>query len=235
MIFLYMIGIYKITSPSGKIYIGQSKDLHRRKSDYNRYSKKSCRQVKIIASINKYGWLNHIFEIVELCSIEELSVKERFWQEYYDSVENGLNCIYVKTDEKPAVFNSESRLKMSTSRLGKRHSDERKKNMSKARIGRVLSQKTKDKISKSLSGKSKNLSKKGYKNLVASIQKRQNKKISCKHPDGNIIIFDSFKDAAKTIGVSPQAIQNAVHKIKNKNGKCKNWSDFKIVEQQNQK
>jgi group I intron endonuclease len=225
-----MIGIYKITSPSGKIYIGQSKNLHRRQGDYNRYSKKSCRQVKLMASINKYGWINHVFEIIEECSIEELSVKERFWQEYYNSVEHGLNCIYVKTEEKVAVFSLDSRLKMRNAQLGKKHSVERKENMSKARIGKLLSQETKDKISKALSGKPKNLSEKGLKNLISSIQKRQNKKISCKNPNGNVVVFNSFKDAAKTIGVSPQAIQNVAHKIKSKTGKCQNWSDFKIVE-----
>lgn len=225
-----MIGIYKITSPSGKIYIGQSKDLHRRKGDYNRYSKKSCRQVKLMASINKYGWINHVFEIIEVCSIEELSVKERFWQEHYNSVEHGLNCIYVKTEEKPAIFNSDSKLKMRNAHLGKKLSAVHKENMSKAKIGKVLCQETKDKISKALLGKTKNLSEKGLKNLVSSIQKRQNKKISCKNPSGNVVVFNSFKDAAKTIGVSPQAIQNVVHKIKSKTGKCQNWSDFKIVE-----
>ena len=50
-----MIGIYKITSPSGKVYVGQSKDLIRRKKDYEKYIKTSNRQVKLLASINKYG------------------------------------------------------------------------------------------------------------------------------------------------------------------------------------
>jgi len=36
-----MIGIYKITSPSGKVYIGQSKDLNKRKKDYQKYIKNS--------------------------------------------------------------------------------------------------------------------------------------------------------------------------------------------------
>jgi group I intron endonuclease len=225
-----MIGIYKIISPSGKIYIGQSKDLHRRKGDYNRYSKKSCRQVKLIASINKYGWSNHVFEIIEVCSVEELSIKERFWQEYYDSIEHGLNCIYVKTEEKAAVFSSDSRLKMRNAQLGKKRSAECKENMSKAKTGKLLSQETKEKISKALLGKTKNLSKEGHQRLIVSNQNKQNKRISCKNPNGDVVVFNSFKDAAKTIGVSPQAIQNVVHRIKSKTGKCQNWSDFKIVE-----
>ena len=62
-----MVGIYKITSPSGRIYIGQSKDLNRRERDYQKYIKDSNSQVKLLASINKYNWENHIFEIIEEC------------------------------------------------------------------------------------------------------------------------------------------------------------------------
>jgi predicted GIY-YIG superfamily endonuclease len=45
-----MIGIYKITSPSGKIYIGSSKNIERRKEDY-RYKrfKYQINQPKLIS------------------------------------------------------------------------------------------------------------------------------------------------------------------------------------------
>lgn len=48
-----MIGIYKITSPSGKIYIGQSVNIERRFLDYKKSLKKS--QIKLYNSIKKYG------------------------------------------------------------------------------------------------------------------------------------------------------------------------------------
>lgn len=105
-----MIGIYKITSPSDKIYIGSSKNLDKRKEDYK--YRRTQRQIKLKASIEKYGWFNHKFEIIEECLFEELNVRERYWQEFYNSVETGLNCIYVKTDKKPQVMSKETRLKM---------------------------------------------------------------------------------------------------------------------------
>ena len=48
-----MIGIYKITSPSGKIYIGQSKDIEKR---FKAYKNLKCKgQPYIYRSLLKYG------------------------------------------------------------------------------------------------------------------------------------------------------------------------------------
>lgn len=57
-----MVGIYKITSPSGKVYIGQSWDIDLRLSKYHqiRWNK----QRKLYASFKKYGVKNHKFEVV---------------------------------------------------------------------------------------------------------------------------------------------------------------------------
>ena len=55
-------GIYKITSPTGRVYIGQSYSLNKRKSNYKNLHNKSQRIV--YNSILKYGWENHRFEII---------------------------------------------------------------------------------------------------------------------------------------------------------------------------
>ena len=49
-----MIGIYKITNPNGKIYIGQSRDLKNRELQYSKYLKRHCRQLKIVNSIKSF-------------------------------------------------------------------------------------------------------------------------------------------------------------------------------------
>ena len=63
-------GIYKITSPTGCIYIGQSIKLHIRKNQYKNGF--YIGQRKLGNSINKYGWEKHTFEIICECKIEEL-------------------------------------------------------------------------------------------------------------------------------------------------------------------
>jgi group I intron endonuclease len=54
-----MVGIYKITNPKGKVYIGQSTNIEERMKHY--INKNGKRQPKIFYSIKKYGWENHIF------------------------------------------------------------------------------------------------------------------------------------------------------------------------------
>jgi group I intron endonuclease len=76
-----MIGIYKITSPSNKIYIGQSIDIERRKKSY---ALLNCnQQPKVYNSLVKYGWENHQHEIIEECSLDKLNERELYWKEYY--------------------------------------------------------------------------------------------------------------------------------------------------------
>jgi hypothetical protein len=85
-----MIGIYKITSPTRKIYIGQSTNIENRKYYYS--SIKCNKQHKLYNSLQKHGWEQHIFEIIEECSLDQLNEREIHWGLYYDVLgENGLN------------------------------------------------------------------------------------------------------------------------------------------------
>ena len=57
-------GIYKITSPSGKIYIGQSVNI---KDRIKAYKCGHCKEQPFVCnSILKHGWENHKFEIIEV-------------------------------------------------------------------------------------------------------------------------------------------------------------------------
>lgn len=59
--------IYKITSPSGKVYIGQTRNIKERKYRYSRIEKSiDCNKQRLICrSIKKYGFINHSFEIIK--------------------------------------------------------------------------------------------------------------------------------------------------------------------------
>lgn len=92
-----IIGIYKITSPSGKIYIGQSTNIINRFITYEKYPCRYNSQRKLFNSIQKYGWDNHIKEILEECPESYLNELETWWKLYYNSVEDGLNCGYWDT------------------------------------------------------------------------------------------------------------------------------------------
>lgn len=86
--------IYKITSPSGKIYIGKTCRLNDRITNYRNCSGIK-RQHLIYNSINKYGWDNHIFEIIDqapielLCELEKQHIKNL--NSFHKDNPNGMN------------------------------------------------------------------------------------------------------------------------------------------------
>jgi group I intron endonuclease len=126
-----MIGIYKITNPKGKVYIGQSVNIEKRWKAYKRAHPNELRdQRKLLNSLIKYGSENHIFEVLEECLGNVTNEREIFWIEYFNSIKNGLNI-----------------------REGGTHgrlSEETKQKISKALTGKKQSQETIDKRSKSL-------------------------------------------------------------------------------------
>jgi len=170
-----MIGIYKILSPSGKIYIGQSVDIDRRFNEY--LNIQNCKQqIKLYNSFKKYGPENHGFKIIEECNLEQLNERERYYQEYYNVIgKKGLNCKLTKTNDKSGLLSNEIKLKISKSSKGKIFSIESRQKMSQSlkgkpkpkgfgvnsketklkksisSIGRIHSDKTKQKISQSIS------------------------------------------------------------------------------------
>ena len=145
-----MIGIYKITSPSGKIYIGQSIDIKFRFDTYRRLNKQVSSSPKLYRSLLKYGYDNHIFEVLDDCLFDALNEKERYWQEHYDVVNNGLNCILTNTKEKKKVTSPLSEAqKQQISRVhkGKKLSEETIQKIKIARSKQIITEEHKRKIS----------------------------------------------------------------------------------------
>jgi len=125
--------IYKIVSPSNKVYIGQTLNP---KVRFNKYKSHNCKmQIKLYSSFLKYDFKNHKIEIIEECNIELLNKRERYWQDYYNSINNGLNCRYTKTNDKSGKMSFESKEKMSLAKFGKKLSNETKLKMSLSHLG----------------------------------------------------------------------------------------------------
>lgn len=213
-----MIGIYKITSPSGRIYIGQSIDIFNRLKSYKQT--KCNEQPKIYKSILKYGWENHLFEVELECNVNELNEKERFYQEKYNSVEKGLNCVYTKTNDKSGKSSEETKLKISLNNarqfLGKKHTEESKLKMSnslkgrQSRLGAILSNETKKKIGDSNKGKKHSdetklkmsLSRKNIPRLYSTNRERLVLDLA------NGIFYNSIKEASDILGYNKCTLRN---------------------------
>lgn len=154
------IGIYKITSPSGKIYIGRSVNIDHRKWKY-----KSCNcvnQAKIYNSIKKYGWDKHKFEIICICQSEELDNLERHFISLYKSNESktGLNILSGGRGTAGRVLSNESKKRIGDAHRGKLVSSETRKKMSIGLMGKTswskgkkLTQQHVENLRKSLKGR----------------------------------------------------------------------------------
>jgi group I intron endonuclease len=81
--------VYKITSPSGKIYIGKTKNL---KNRFLKYSRLICiQQKKLYTSLFKYGFINHSYDILfksnDPDSLNEMEI-------FYINENNSFNSDY---------------------------------------------------------------------------------------------------------------------------------------------
>lgn len=116
-----IIGIYKVTSPTNRVYIGQSINILHRFKTYKRMYSKNKNQTKLHRSFLKHGVINHNFEILEICKEYELNDKERYYQECFDVLNGGLNCNLTKTNDKSGKVSEETRAKMSIASTGNQH------------------------------------------------------------------------------------------------------------------
>ena len=140
-------GIYKIINPNGKVYIGQSINILRRKNTYKNFKQKS--QPKIYNSLKKYGWENHIFEIIEECFIENLNEREIYWKQFYLDNNNGdwsmvLFCNLYDNGNGP--LSEETKIKIGNANRGRKYSKEICEKISEKLKGRKYSEETLKKI-----------------------------------------------------------------------------------------
>ena len=104
-----MIGIYKITKISnGKSYIGQSNNIERRFKEHQQKGVSS--RIPLDIAIQKYGIHAFTYEILEECSLNELNEREQYWINYYDTINNGYNCLPGGEQQTTGENNGHSKL-----------------------------------------------------------------------------------------------------------------------------
>lgn len=127
-------GIYKITSTSGRVYIGESKDIQRRWNTHKSFLNCS-NQRKLYNSFKKYGVENHIFEIIEECLFENLKCRERYWQDFYNVLNKGLNCKLTECGEQKQIHSLETIEKIRIANTGRKVSEETKAKLREINLG----------------------------------------------------------------------------------------------------
>src|SRR3954470_10159519 len=151
-------GIYAIQSPSGKVYIGQSRNILSRKNQYKRGDCKG--QMKLFASIQKHGWGTHIFNILhELpndVDQEIVNIYECLYMELYK--QSGFTLLNIRSGGHKGAMAAETKAKLSNIKKGtkrqphwkvggwkkgeRQHTEETKKLIASKATGRKHSEET---------------------------------------------------------------------------------------------
>ena len=194
--------IYKLTSPSGKIYIGQAQTMYLRFRDYRR--PRATKYLK--RAILKYGLENMTVEILEKdVPLELLDEREQF---YLDTLQpfknNGYNICKEasttrgtkKSEEEKIAMSERAKLRIGELNpfYGRVHSDETKQQQKEVKLGKKQSKNT--------------------------VLKRVKKITKCiKQIDlitrGVIAEFESIREASIVTGINARSISNVANKIKN--------------------
>lgn len=114
-------GVYKIVSPTGKIYIGQSSNVWARIGLYkNGWTEQ---QPKLHRSFNKHEFKNHIFYLLEICDQNNILERETFYkQQVIDELgwDKALFCDLY--DQGSGPRSEETCKKLSEGKKGIKHS-----------------------------------------------------------------------------------------------------------------
>lgn len=92
----FICGVYKVTSPNNKSYIGQSADIFAR---WGNLHKRSSGSNPLLDSFEKYGIENHSFEILEECKPEELHRKESEHKKSFIKENGWDSALFLKIED----------------------------------------------------------------------------------------------------------------------------------------
>lgn len=206
--------VYKITSPTGRLYIGSSINIEQR---WKSYKKLSCKQQpKLYRSFKKHGVKNHIFEIIWKGDICEMLKFETLLGRKYDVLSPGnLNLALPKLGDVYSCISEETREKMRRANLGKKMSPEAIEKTRLFNLTRVISQETRDKQRKAMKGR------KLSKEHIEKRTKAQTIPVIQMDLEGNFIReWQSAMSVEKELGICRSSITKC---CKNKSKTCKNF------------
>lgn len=114
-----IIGIYRIVSPTGKVYVGQSWNIKERWSGYKRIE--CTKQIGLFRSFKKYGVDKHLFEILEIhqdaVEQSELDKREQYYMDLFRS--QGIKLLNCREGGSNGKLSKEAIAKMSKALKGR--------------------------------------------------------------------------------------------------------------------
>jgi len=193
MIKMIKIGIYRILSPSGSVYIGQTWNYDQR---IKHYKNKNCKTQPIVYnSLNKYGYENHVVEMIhELPKDVDQNILNEYEKLYILTYRNAkIRMMNIREGgEGGGKLSENTKLKISISRK-------------KQKL--IISEKNKNRLSILHTGNNYNLGKKQSEEsknkkrefMNKSKHKFISKKVLCLN---NNTIYESQRNAAKNLNIN---------------------------------
>lgn len=222
-------GIYLIKcTPLGMLpryYVGQSSDLmRRRRAHFSLLKTGKHFNRKMQNSYDKHGRSCFEFEIVELCSIDQLDTSEAWW---LSEIVGFRRCFNIGTEPsapmRGVVFSEEHRQKIARSQSGSNHysfgkalSDAHRALISAGGKGKSRSEKTKKRISDATSGENNPMF-----GMRGKLHPRSKPVVGKSILTGSIIQFDSM-EMAESSGFAQECISRCCSGI-SKSHKGYSW------------
>lgn len=213
--------VYKYTSPSGKIYIGQTSQTIKGRAGIN--GQKYWDSPLFYNAIKKYGYENFSSEI--LCT--DLTLEEaNYWEIYYIEKFHSNNHQYgynlTSGGSEQYIISDSTKEKMSQSHLGLKHTEETKVKISKALKGRKLSEEHKKRIGQTRIEKqipAPFLGKKHSQETKNKIGKANGNLVFCEETK---IVYFSAAEAARQLDISPTHVRRCCR------GECENAKGYHL-------
>lgn len=139
--------VYKHTTPTGKVYVGITKQKPTRRWQAGHGYESGAR---FKYAVQKHGWNNITHEVIESgLNKAEAKAREIYYIKLYDSTnpEKGYN---VSPGGDKQIITEEQKLKISATLTGRKLPRETREKMSASRLGHTTSNNTKEKIAASL-------------------------------------------------------------------------------------
>jgi len=150
--------IYRIKSPSGKVYIGKDEYFPSRMNNHRRIAE-NPRKVEynspVHRAIRKYGWSRMVVEMVDrnAKSVAELKLRERVWIWLHDSKRRGYNQTFGGEGTVGFKHSDQTKEKLRQMRLGKKMPEGYCRLLQLRMLGRKHSEETKQRIAAGNRGK----------------------------------------------------------------------------------
>jgi group I intron endonuclease len=233
--------------PTGKKYIGKTKNEKIRKRSHRYKAKKGVKN-NFYNAVRKYGWENFVYGIIGEFDMLLLEEKEIYYIDFYNTYNNGYNSskggeggkTWIMPEEvkeqyrermKTFRHTEETKKKISEANKGRKWSEESKKNFSKklkGRKGPVISEEAKKKLSLERKGipRNKEVIEKMSKTMKEKYKPENHsssKKFIFTSPNGEeYIVVGRFKKFCKEKNISHWGMRNIIRTDKVVPG-CKNW------------